>query len=718
MSLYAEIVLGLPLTQTFTYTIPEAIKTLTKVGSRALVPFHQRKITGFIVGLKYRKDVKNYELKDILEVLDEEPVFTAEFLAFTRKFSDTYFFSWGEMLQAALPPSYVPKSRIKISISQEGNAAIQSDSLSAGERKILELLQKRAYTRTFIRKKIKQGNLSSILFRLARNGLIVSQNDFKKTLRREEKNDDLIPLQLEMDFSLDEKSRRASDFISGCLGKNKFSSFYLHASQTKREAVYFDLIKKTLSVRRKILFLVPEIALTASLQERFIKKLGKNVALLHSQLTAKQRENEWERIRNGRAEVVVGPRSAVLSPLEDIGLIIVDNEHDESYLQKESPSYDARKGALLRAKQFRALLISGSSIPSVEAYHRAKMQDRLVEIDERTAKRNVKILKYESRKNVFGDALVREIQQKLAEKNPAPILVFFNRRGYSSFMICSSCQYIPRCERCDVTMSFHRREEKLLCHYCGFSSSIKYICPECGGKIVFGKSFGIEVVEEELKKKFPDKHIVCFDSDVVRTKKDQERILSLFEAKKIDILIGTQLLAHQESLSPVSTLIILYPEFFLTLPDFRASQKTFQTLVQMTRFLSREGNPELFIQTSNLDNYSIRNAAFGDYSSFYDQEIQYRRLMNYPPYSYLAEILLTGENLRTLARESRKIFSFVKDQDTKIETWGPALAPVARIRGKYRVQVVLKSKKKRALRRALSQSLDQVKSRKTVFLYD
>jgi primosomal protein N' (replication factor Y) len=496
-----------------------------------------------------------------------------------------------------------------------------------------------------------------------------------------------------------------------------FWSFYLHASRQKREAIYFDLIKKILNIRKKILFLVPEIRLTASLQEKFTKKLGENVALFHSQLTAKQRESEWERIKTSRADVVVGPRSAILSPLSNIGLIILDDEHDDSYLQTENPSYDARKGALLRARQSSALLISGSSIPSVEAYYLAKKQGYLIEIKEKSPDRKVEILRRRSRKCVVEDKLIHEIGQKLSGKNPDPIIVFFNRRGYSSFMICSHCRYIPRCERCDVTMSFHKKKEKLLCHYCGFSSPKINTCPECGGELVFGKSFGIEVVEEEFKRRFPGKNIVCFDSDRVRTRKDQEKILYRFAEKKIDILLGTQFLAHQGNLTPVSTVVILYPEIFLTLPDFRASQKTFQTVNQMTKFLAKEGAPRLFIQTTNPDHYSIRHAAFDDYCSFYDQEIKYRRLMNYPPFSSLAEVLLTGENLRALARESRKIFSCVKDQDSQIETWGPALAPVSMIRGKFRVQVVLKSKKKRALDRALKKSLNRVKSRKTVFIY-
>ncbi len=717
MSRYAEIVLGLPLSQTFTYAIPETCRTLAKVGSRVLVPFHQRKMTGFIVSLGDRKKIQDYELKDIQEVLDDEPVFTDQFLSFTQKFSDAHFCSWGEMLQAALPPSYVQKTRIKMSLSEEGKAALLGESLSEEEREILELFHKGAYTRTFIKRKIKRNNASSILVRLEGKGLIQAQSDLKKTHRRKERIDDLEPVQLEMDFSLDEESQKASNFISEHIGGDKFSFFILHASRQKREAVYFDLIKKILRIRRKVLFLVPEIVLTSSLRKKFIKKLGEQVALLHSQLTEAQREHEWERIRNDRADVVVGPRSAILSPLKDIGLIIVDDEHDESYIQRENPAYDARKGALLRAKLSSSLLLYGSSIPSVESYYQAKKRGIVVQIKDKPAGQKVVFLKDGSKKGVLADQLIRELERRTAGKNPDPVLFFFNRRGYASFVICPRCRYIPRCKRCDVTMSFHKKEGKLLCHYCGFSSPLNYTCPECQGKIGFGKSFGIEVIEEELKKRFPDKHIVCFDSDVVRTKKDQEQVLSQFGENRIDILLGTQLLAHQKNIPPVSTVVVLYPEVFLTSPDFRASQKTFQTLIQMTKFVSQKTHSTLYLQTSNPDHYSIRHAAFGDYASFYDQEIRYRRLMNYPPFSYLAEILLTGENLRNVARESRKIFSCVKDQDDRIETWGPALAPVSRIRGKYRIQVVLKSKKKRALDRALKKSLKRVKSKKTVFLY-
>ena len=717
MSQYAEVVLGLPLTKTFIYVIPERSRGLVEVGSRVLVPFHRREITGFVVGLKSRKKRGEYELKDILKVLDDEPVFTDEFLSFTRKFSAASFCSWGEMLQAALPPSYVPKSRVKISLSEEGEKALRNTALDEEEKEILGLLRKGPYTRTFIKRKIKRKNVSSILSRLEKKGFVQAQSDVKTMPRRDEKEAERSPVQLEMDFSLDEATRRIFRTISDSLGKNKFLPYYLHASRPKRETIYFDLIKKALNIGKNVLFLVPEIGLTAFLEEKFSKKLGENVAVLHSQLTGKQRESQWERIRTGRAGVVVGPRSAILSPLSNPGLIILDDEHDESYLQRENPSYDARRGAMLRAKQSAALLVSGSSTPSVGAYFQAKKMGYLAEIKEKTAPAKIRILKKKSRRGAVEDLLISEMGQKLSGGNPEPAIVFFNRRGYASFVICPRCRYIPRCERCDVTMSFHKKEGKLLCHYCGFSSSLTRTCPRCGAGMVFGRSFGIEVVEEELKRRFPGKRIVCFDSDRVRTRKDQEKILSRFAEKKIDILLGTQFLAHQENLSPASTVVILYPEIFLTLPDFRASQKTFQTVSRMAKSLAQGENSRLYIQTASPDHHSIRHAAFGDYGRFYDQEIQYRRMMDYPPFSRLAEILLTGENLRSLAGESRKIFAHVKNEDPQIETWGPALAPVSRIRGKFRVQIVLKSKKKRALDRALIESLEQVKSRKAVFLY-
>ena len=715
MILYADVLLGLPLTHTFTYIVPESYQSIAQVGTRVRVPFQRRILTGFIVGLRKRRKTREYDLKEIQDVLDEKPLFSSDFLSFTRKLSEYHFSSWGELLHSSLPSSYLPKSRSRYFLTEKGKLSSQNDSLPEDERLVLNLLQKGSYTRTHIKRKTKAASLSSLLSRLEKKGFVQAKTEVGRSVQRRKQTILSSPVQLEMDFSLDKESLQAVDLISRSIAKEVFSPFYIHAPQPKREAAYFALIQRVLDVRKRVLFLVPEISLTQTLLEKFEKRLGKRAALLHSQLTEKEREREWERIKEGQADVVLGPRSALFSPLTDVGLVILDEERDDSYYQRESPSYDARIGAWLRAENASSLLVYGSSMPSVEAYYKAMRGGYLISLRERFWKRRVEFVGGKAKGGLLDDRLIQKIEEKLERKES--VIVFYNRRGYVSFLVCPRCRFIPRCTRCDVALRYHKKEGRMLCHYCGYSRVKPEVCPECGSRFGLGQSFGIEVVEEELRKRFPRTRVVSFDSDAVRTKKDQERILTLFKKKKIDILLGTQLLARQIGLPEVSLVIVLHPEILLTLPDFRASQKTFQAVSQMAKFLNPERDSELIIQTSVPDHYSVRCAAFEDYQSFFRQEIKYRQIMNYPPFAHVAEVLFTGENLRNLARESRNYSSLVKEMEADVEIWGPALASVARVRGRYRVQVVLKSKKKRTLTRVLRESLSAVKSRKAVFLY-
>ncbi len=714
MTLYAEVILPLPLGRSFTYIVPPPSREKARAGVRVLVPFHQRTLTGFIVRLRKRRQAKGLQLKEILEILDETPVFSPWFLTFTRKLTDYHFSSWGEILQSSLPPSFSLKTETKVRLTEEGMKTLEGEELSSDERKILGLLKKRAYSPLFLRRKTKTKKLSPFLSRLEKKGLILTQKRIKRGKAREEMSPPLGPTQLEMDFSLDKKALQSAETLIQKSRESGFSPFLLHGCLEKREAVYFYLIRKIFEKRQKVLFLVPEISLTRTLVEKFQKRLGEKGACLHSRLSEKRRAAEWRRIKAGDVELVLGPRSALLSPLSNVGLIIVDEEQDESYYQQESPAYDARKGAWLRAQQEGSALLFGSAYPSVGSYYKAKKRGYLLALGNGAEKRKVEILDERAKQDLICQELKDKIDLRLKRKEP--VVVFINRRGYASFLLCARCSYIPRCIHCDISLTYHKKEEKLVCHYCNYSMPKISRCPECGAKIIRKRGVGIEVVEEQLKRAFPQSKVLCFNTDVIKTKREQERMLSRFVKGKIDILVGTQLLAHQWDLPRVSLVIIFYPETTLTLSDYKASQKTFQNLVQMMKFAHQDDRGEVIIQTFFPDHFSIRSAASNDYVSFFKQEIQFRRLMNYPPFSRMAEVLFQGENLRNLAQKSRQFSEQISELAADIEILGPALAPVAKVRGRSRIQLVLKTKKRGLLALAIREALKASKFRPSVLM--
>jgi len=714
MTLYAEVILSLPLDQSFSYIVPESYQRKAKVGSRVLVPLGQRILTGFIVNLRKRRVTQDFKLKEIVEILDEEPVFSSSFLSFTRKLCDYYYSSWGELLQASLPPSFILKSKTRVALSEKGKAAFQNEGFSKEERELLGFLRKKTYSALFLKRKFRVKNISLLLSRLEKKGLIHIQKDIKKKRQKKAPPVSMGQTQLEIDFSLDAQSRDVGDQITRKLEKQVFLPFFLYGPPEKRESVYFYLIKRILARGRRVLFLVPEIALTQTQREKFERRLGEKVALLHSRLSERRRELEWRKIKEREAHVVVGPRSALFSPLDHLGLIIVDEEQDDSYYQQESPSYDARNGAWLRAKQEGAALVYGSTLPSVEAFYRAKKGGYLLCLESGAREKKVEIVDDRRERGMISLKLEERIAERL--KKGEPILVFFNRRGYASYLFCSRCNYIPRCSHCDIALTYHKREERLICHYCNYSLPKMNRCPDCGSRMIRERGIGIEAVEEELKKIFPQSRVACFATDL--SKREQERILRSFWRGKIDILVGTQLLAHQEDLPPASLVAILFPETILTLSDYRASQKTFQTLSQMMKFLSSDNRAEVIIQTALPHHFSIRQAAFEDYFSFFRQELKFRRLMNYPPFSHMVEVLFQGENLRNVARKSREFSAEVKSCAEDIEILGPALASVSKVRGMHRVQVILKAGRKKKLDDVLRRSLKTVRLRKSILVYD
>ncbi|MBN1271802.1 MAG: primosomal protein N' [Candidatus Aminicenantes bacterium] len=711
MSLYADIAVALPLSGTFYYKIPQGLEKGAGKGKRVLVPFHNRLITGFIVGLQQAPPVVSFPLKPIREILDEEPIFSENFLDLTRKLSNYFYSSWGELLQASLPPSFMLRTRNRVHVTE--TAFKKRNGLSAEEKKILLFIKKKPYTTRYIQRKWSSLNVPALLARLERKGLVRFEREIGKQKMRRIKDRVERRAQMELHFTPDKAALDILNAPVKALEQRMFSPFYFFGTFEQRLYLYLYLIRETLEQGRKILVLVPEIRLTENLIQVFERKLERRFTILHSRMSNGDRETAWGRIKEGKIDVVVGARSAVLSPILGLGLLIVDEEQDESYVQTENPAYDAVTTALFRARHSRALFICGSDIPSISRYFHTQKSGGLLRLGQPPHPKTM-VVEYTRKRGLMAPSLLVKIGQNLDKGNR--ILVFTNRRGYASFISCAACDFVARCRRCDAALTYHKEEQKLVCHYCHSSSPDLSRCPECGSRIVRRSGFGVETVVEELKSHFPAARIVRFDSDTAGIRPARDRILQRFERGDIHILVGTPLILREPRLPHVGFLAALFPESILKRPDFQAGEKTFAVI---SRLLSRLGEKgEAVIQTSSPDHYSIRFAADSNYEGFVKEELRIRHLMNDPPYTCIVEVIFQGENRRATARSSRDFLRKVREKaGSSIEVYGPAVAPVGKIRGKSRVQVLVKAAKKEVLDEVLSPVLSALRVQKSIRIY-
>lgn len=715
MTLYADVILPLPLDQPYTYSVPEEARAKVRVGSRALVPLGDRLLTGIIVGLRKRKPGRVMTIKPVSEILDEAPLFSPSLLAFARELSRSYLIPWGEMLQAAVPPSFLVRSKAAVSLTSKGREALDKGLLSEDERRLAALLGTKSLSQLYLERKGRIGNISALLARMRKKELVSVERAVRRISRKILPETREGPAQLELDFSLDEVGARAAAAISGAMEKRVFSSFLLFGPAGRRRAVYTRLLRDAVAVAGRVLFLVPEISLTSELIGEFKRNLGDGLALLHSRMTDRQRELEWQKIREARVQVVIGTRSALFSPLANLRLIILEEEQDEGYSQQEGLPFDVRKAARLRAEREKAVLVMGSAAPTIETFHLARQNRVLIDLGREPFQPKMTVLDFRGRPGLLDSRLVRAIRKRLDGDEQA--LVFFNRRGYASYLVCSRCRYIPRCDRCDLSLSYHRDEEKMVCHSCRRTFPAVMNCPRCPGRLTVKSNPGIEAVAEDLRRAFPGKRVEIFASDEAGRKEKREKLLAAFGDKEIDILVGTQFLAHQSGLAPVRLVVILHPEMVLHQADFRSGQKAFQAVFRACRFLRQDKDAEVFIQTAAPDHHSIQEAARGDYPAFYEREVKFRRLLDYPPFASLAEVVFSGGNVRHVAAAARAFASRAKDSDAEIEVFGPSLAPLARKRGQYRVQMSLKGKRPESLKKALASSLEGIRTKKSVLLF-
>lgn len=526
------------------------------------------------------------------------------------------------------------------------------------------------------------------------------------------------------EHALNEAQMEALGTIAAAMSKGCFAPHLLYGvTGSGKTAVYFAAMQRALDAGKSALLLVPEIGLTPAMTGQMVAAFGNNVALLHSQLTPDERAEQWHRIRRGDARIVVGTRSAVFAPMVDLGLIIVDEEHDSSYKQEETPRYHGRDVAVMRAKFNNAVVVLGSATPSLESWSNAeKGRYARVEIRQRVADRPLPAVELvdmraefreTGQEQIFSRKLIEETQATLDRGEQAIILL--NRRGYSFVVMCRSCGEKIECENCAISMTYHKPVtgdvaqpgQRLECHYCGFRRSVPKLCPKCESEHLYFLGAGSQQGEERLQELFPAARIGRMDRDTVRGRSDMERLLSRLHAGEINLLVGTQMIAKGHDIHGVTLVGVVGADFALGLPDFRAAERVFQLLTQVSGRAGRGDLPgKVLVQTYHPDHYAIQFAAQHDYPGFVAKEMNYRRWMHYPPYAVLANVLIQSEKLEEATAWSAALGRwFQQTRLDKIRVLGPAAAPIVRLKRIYRYHFVLKAERRQALGDALRNML-------------
>ena len=504
------------------------------------------------------------------------------------------------------------------------------------------------------------------------------------------------------EFQLNQDQQKALAKIQDEISSKKFGGVLLHGvTGSGKTAIYLTAMRAVLEEGRSAILLVPEIGLTPAVAADLHQIFGEEVAILHSALSNQERAEQWHRIRRGDARIVVGTRSAVFAPVSDLALIVVDEEHDSSYKQEETPRYNARDVAVMRAKMANATVVLGSATPSLESYFNAtKNKYALLELRDRVEQRplpEVEIIDMRlefqetGQEQVISRKLAQEIKERLSRGEQA--IVLLNRRGYSPVVLCRTCGKTLECSNCAIAMTHHKRAHKLECHYCGFTAPVPQHCVHCGSEYVYFLGTGSEKLEELLHGIFPQARIGRLDRDTVRGREDFERVLGALHEGQLDLLVGTQMIAKGHDIHGVTLVGVVGADMALGMPDFRAAERTFQLLTQVAGRAGRGTTPgKVILQTYFPDHYAVQYAAQHDFSGFYDKELRFRSWMHYPPYSALANVLIRSDKLDDALRWSGMLGKwFESTRHEGIRVLGPAAAPILRLKNDYRYHFILKS---------------------------
>ena len=778
--LYCDVSLPVPLDQPFTYALPETLRHRVRAGSRVVVPFGPRKLTGVI--LRCHDEPPAVATREALRLIDAEPVLGAELLALGRWIAGYYCAPLGDVLRGMLPlASEIRRGKIW-SLTDAGRDAARQLLLDSAPddpvAQILRMLERRPLSAAYLAKSLPLADKA--VRSLERKGFIVAEqvqterdplrapaerlrvelagaagerklNKPERELRaflelhpgshnlkdledavknaslaaRSLARKGLVSLKPETaamaagtmraPHTLNAAQQAAFERIREAIHARQFATFLLHGvTGSGKTEVYLKAIEEALERGRSALLLVPEIALTPAMAGQFFSRFGDRVAILHSAFTDVERTEQWRRIRSGAASVVVGTRSGVFAPVRNLGLIVVDEEHDGSYKQEETPRYNGRDVAVVRAQAEGACVVLGSATPSLESrYNAERGKYTLLELPGRIEERPMPtVALIDMRQEFLETRQQATFSRKLLEaiggrlENGEQTIVLLNRRGFSSFLACRSCGKRVECINCSVTLTFHKRDRRLLCHYCGYAAKVPGVCPECASEHIYFLGVGSERVEEELHRAFPAARIARLDRDTVTGKRHYETILHDFREGHYDVLVGTQMIAKGHDIPNVTLVGVVSADVGLSMPDFRAAERTFQLLTQVAGRAGRGNVPGMvLIQTINPDHYAVRMAAAQDYQEFYEKELSFRRMMHYPPFSAMANVLVRSEKKEMAMRMSAELGLLLAPPPEKLRVLGPAEAPVPRLKNEYRYQFLIKA----ASRKTLNELLQRIR---------
>ena len=627
---YVEVITSLPIDRTFQYRVTGEEDYAPEIGKRVFIPFNFRKRVGYIVSFDDAPVVE--DPKPLINVIDEAPVFSQEMIDLARWISDRYFCSWGEALEAMIPGA------------------------------------------------LKRGKV-------------------KMTQRVKEPEDVVIPTE---PHKPNREQQQVLDEINSCIDNGLHKVFLLHGiTGSGKTEIYLQAMRNVLEKGKTGVVLVPEISLTPQTVERFVSRFDKQVAIFHSKMLQSARFAEWKRIKDGEAKMVVGPRSAVFAPFDNLGIVIVDEEHEPSYKQEDTPRYHAREVAIQRAKQAGVPVILGTATPALESYHKAIQGEyRLVELTGRIMEKELPKVKvvdmrmdFNTRtgKTVISPVMAMALKKDIQKKQQA--LIFLNRRGFSTFIHCGKCGEVVECPKCDSPMVFHREKKELICHYCNRRMPPPKICPFCKEDNLMYGGTGTQKVETEIRSMLPEARIERMDSDTMSKRGAHAKVLKRFKEHEIDIIVGTQMIAKGLDFPKVTQVGVISADANLNLPDFRSGERTFNLITQVAGRAGRgDLGGEVIVQTFTPEHYAVSLAAKHDYHGFYIREIEARRDLNFPPFVNLVKITLRSRIEGNVEKSTEKLAEMLAKKMPGLDVIGPAPSPMAKLRGYYRWNILIKTK--------------------------